>query len=115
MLVSMICIMKVCSTPTTTPCLWHFLVPDPLPCLRSVTYGVELLLIALLRTGEGTFDDDSAKPSGAATPTVGDAAATEAGAKGRKGRQGKGLSKKAKTARQRLAIADASGDLGMGG
>ncbi|MCJ1318380.1 putative DNA helicase ino80 [Xylographa vitiligo] len=63
-------------------------------------------------TGEGHFDDGSNKPSGAATPID-----TEAAAKGGKkgpGR-GKGLSKKAKTAKQRLAIADAEGDLGMGG
>ena len=62
--------------------------------------------------GEGHFDDGSNKPSGAATPID-----TEAAAKGgKKGPgKGKGLSKKAKTAKQRLAIADAEGDLGMGG
>ena len=65
--------------------------------------------------GEGKFDDNadtSAKPSGTATPAL--VLDSEAG-KERKGRGGKGLSKKAKTAKQRLAIADASGELGMGG
>lgn len=49
--------------------------------------------------GEGHFDE-SAKPSGAATPVPG--AETPPGGKKRKG----GLSKKAKTAKQRLAVAD---------
>ena len=62
-------------------------------------------------TGEGHFDDGSNKPSGAATPIEPTEAAAVKGAK--KGI--KGLSKKAKTAKQRLAIADAEGDLGMGG
>ncbi|KAF2143003.1 uncharacterized protein K452DRAFT_297513 [Aplosporella prunicola CBS 121167] len=51
--------------------------------------------------GEGHFDDGSAKPSGAATPV------SEAPAKGKR----KGVSKKAKTLKQRLAIADGSGDV----
>lgn len=64
-------------------------------------------------TGEGHFEDASAKPSGAATP-VSTAEAPGPGTK--KGpRGGRGLSKKAKTAKQRLAIVDAEGDLGMGG
>lgn len=49
-------------------------------------------------TGEGHFDE-SAKPSGAATPVPN--AELPAGAKRKKG-----LSKKAKTAKQRLAVAD---------
>lgn len=49
--------------------------------------------------GEGHFDE-SAKASGAATPVP--AADASAGSK----KKGKGLSKKAKTAKQRLAVAD---------
>lgn len=64
--------------------------------------------------GEGHFEDASAKPSGAATP-VPDPAETLATKKGPGSRGGKGISKKAKTAKQRLAIIDAEGDLGMGG
>jgi DNA helicase INO80 len=61
--------------------------------------------------GEGHFDDGSNKPSGAATPVD-----VEVGGKGKRGQgKGKGLSKKAKTARQKLAIIDAEGDMGMGG
>lgn len=51
-------------------------------------------------TGEGHFDE-SAKPSGAATPVP----ATEIPAGGKKKKKS-GLSKKAKTAKQRLAVAD---------
>lgn len=50
--------------------------------------------------GEGHFDE-SAKASGAATPVTNPEATPEGGKK-RKG----GLSKKAKTAKQRLAVAD---------
>lgn len=52
-------------------------------------------------TGEGHFDDGSNKPSGAATPME----QPEPAASGKR----KGISKKAKTAKQRLAIADGSG------
>lgn len=52
-------------------------------------------------TGEGHFDDGSNKPSGAATPID----LPEPVAEGKR----KGTSKKAKTAKQRLAIADGSG------
>ncbi len=52
-------------------------------------------------TGEGHFDDGSNKPSGAATPME----VAEPAAPGKR----KGISKKAKTAKQRLAIADGSG------
>lgn len=51
-------------------------------------------------TGEGHFDDGSNKPSGAATPI--DASESLPAKR-------KGTSKKAKTAKQRLAIADGSG------
>ena len=57
--------------------------------------------------GEGHFDDGSNKPSGAATPIDGPAEAPTKGKRGGKGsRGGSGVSKKAKTAKQRLAIAD---------
>lgn len=51
-------------------------------------------------SGEGHFDDGSNKPSGAATPME----VPEPAAPGKR----KGVSKKAKTAKQRLAIADGS-------
>jgi len=53
------------------------------------------------QTGEGHFDDGSNKPSGAATPID----PPDIPPPGKK----KGISKKAKTAKQRLAIADGSG------
>lgn len=50
-------------------------------------------------TGEGKFDDDhSNKPSGAATPV--------SAADGPPSKKRKGVSKKAKTMEQRLALAD---------
>lgn len=52
-------------------------------------------------TGEGHFEGESSKPSGAATPLE----VPEPAAPGKR----KGISKKAKTAKQRLAIADGSG------
>lgn len=52
-------------------------------------------------TGEGHFDDGSNKPSGTATPID----HPEPSVPGKR----KGTSKKAKTAKQRLAIADGSG------
>ena len=62
-------------------------------------------------TGEGHFEDASAKASGAATPvSTAEPPPTKRGPRG-----GMGKSKKAKTAKQRLAIIDAEGDLGMGG
>jgi DNA helicase INO80 len=62
-------------------------------------------------TGEGHFDDGSNRPSGAATPIpMGELAL---GGKGKKPRKsGPGGGKKAKTAKQRLAMAD--GDVDMG-
>ena len=53
--------------------------------------------------GEGNFDDQSAKPSGAATPVP-------AAADGPPSKRKKGMSKKAKTLKQRLAVADGSAD-----
>ena len=53
-------------------------------------------------TGEGNFDDNSAKPSGAATPVP--------VAEGPPAKRKKGISKKAKTLKQRLAVADGSAD-----
>jgi len=86
-------------------------------CITKVSHFLIRLPESITLTcspGEGNFDDASNKPSGAATPTE-IAAATEP-AKSKKGpRGGKGKSKKAKTAEQRLAIIDAAGDLGMGG
>jgi len=63
--------------------------------------------------GEGHFADESNKPSGAATPVS--TPETPEPKRGPGSRGGKGVSKKAKTAKQRLAIIDAEGDLGMGG
>ncbi|KAG0652053.1 Chromatin-remodeling ATPase INO80 [Hyphodiscus hymeniophilus] len=57
-------------------------------------------------TGEGHFDDGSNRPSGAATPIPG-----EGGPKAKKPRKN-ASGKKAKTAKQRLAMAD--GDVDMG-
>ncbi|KAK8171685.1 P-loop containing nucleoside triphosphate hydrolase protein [Phyllosticta citrichinensis] len=61
----------------------------------------EINLDDMYHEGEGHFDDGSAKPSGAATPV------SEVPVKGKR----KGMSKKAKTLKQRLAIADGSGDV----
>jgi len=60
--------------------------------------------------GEGHFDDGSAKPSGTSTPIV----AADGVPKGKKPRKNAAASggKKAKTAKQRLAMAD--GDVDMG-
>ncbi|KUJ12768.1 putative DNA helicase INO80 [Mollisia scopiformis] len=64
----------------------------------------------LYHEGEGHFDDGSNRPSGAATPIPGaDGAAL--GSKGKKPRKN-ASAKKAKTAKQRLAMAD--GDVDMG-
>jgi chromatin-remodeling ATPase INO80 len=57
--------------------------------------------------GEGHFDDGSNRPSGAATPIPGEST----GAKQKKPRKSGG-GKKAKTAKERLAMAD--GDVDMG-
>ncbi|KAG9238171.1 putative DNA helicase INO80 [Amylocarpus encephaloides] len=60
----------------------------------------------LYHEGEGHFDDGSNRPSGTSTPIPGEATL---GAKGKKSRK---VGKKAKTAKQRLAMAD--GDDGLG-
>jgi DNA helicase INO80 len=62
----------------------------------------------VLLIGEGHFDDGSNRPSGAATPI---GAGSDIGARGKKPRKAGG-GKKAKTAKQRLAMAD--GDVDMG-
>ncbi|OAP61219.1 adenosinetriphosphatase [Fonsecaea erecta] len=71
----------------------------------------EMSLDDMYHEGEGHFEDASAKPSGAATPV----SSAEAAGPKRGPRGGRGVSKKAKTAKQRLAIVDAEGDLGMSG
>jgi chromatin-remodeling ATPase INO80 len=74
---------------------------------------MHLLLLNMLDAngvlvGEGHFDDGSNRPSGAATPV---GAGSDIGARGKKPRKSGG-GKKAKTAKQRLAMAD--GDVDMG-
>ncbi len=64
-------------------------------------------------TGEGHFDDASNKPSGAATPVSAPDIPTKGGKKGPRG--GKGVSKRAKTMKERLRVVDADGDFGMSG
>ncbi|KAF4632347.1 hypothetical protein G7Y89_g5782 [Cudoniella acicularis] len=65
----------------------------------------------LYHEGEGHFDDGSNRPSGAATP-IPASGETPLGAKGKKPRKVGAGGKKAKTAKQRLAMAD--GDVDMG-
>ncbi len=88
--------------------MYHEGKPTPHKCRYRTTIANKTA------TGEGHFEDASAKPSGAATP-VSSAEPAAAPKKGPGSRGGKGMSKKAKTAKQRLAIIDAEGDLGMGG
>lgn len=66
-------------------------------------------------TGEGNFDDASAKPSGAATPVstgdnLGGLPPAPAPKRGRRG-TGKGTSKRAKTTTERLRLIDGDGGL----
>ncbi|KAI9862902.1 MAG: putative DNA helicase ino80 [Trichoglossum hirsutum] len=62
--------------------------------------------------GEGHFDDGSNKPSGAATPV----SAADPPARGKKvGTKAKGISKKAKTMKERLRMADGDNDVDVGG
>ncbi|KFY75517.1 hypothetical protein V499_04516 [Pseudogymnoascus sp. VKM F-103] len=68
----------------------------------------ERSLEELYHEGEGHFDDGSAKPSGTATPIEGGPAAKKA-----KVDKKKGGGKKAKTAKQRLAMADGDVDADM--
>ncbi|KIW09527.1 uncharacterized protein PV09_00402 [Verruconis gallopava] len=62
----------------------------------------ELSMDDMYHEGEGNFDDNSAKPSGAATPV--------SAVDGPPAKRKKGISKKAKTLKQRLAVADGSAD-----
>ncbi|KAL9624599.1 MAG: hypothetical protein Q9160_001264 [Pyrenula sp. 1 TL-2023] len=72
----------------------------------------EMSLDDMYHEGEGHFEDASAKPSGAATPV----SVADAPGPAKKGpRGGKGISKKAKSVKERLRVIDADGDLGMGG
>jgi DNA helicase INO80 len=80
-------------------------------CLDMCTYVCVVNMEADRITGEGHFDDGSNKPSGAATPVP--MMEGKTGAAGKKARKsGTGTSKKAKTAKQRLMMAD--GDVEMG-
>ncbi|KAM7211517.1 putative DNA helicase ino80 [Rhypophila decipiens] len=71
---------------------------------KRATEGKEVSLDEMYHEGEGHFDDGGNKPSGAATPVVdpGDA---------RGGKRKKVSSKKAKTTKQRLAMADGEVDV----
>ncbi|KAK2766040.1 putative DNA helicase ino80 [Arachnomyces sp. PD_36] len=77
----------------------------------------DVTLDDMYHEGEGHFDDASAKPSGAATPvSAGDNAPADKARKSRGGGGGgKGSSKKAKTTKERLALIDGDGDMGMSG
>lgn len=78
---------------------------------------VESILTNFLITGEGNFDDASAKPSGAATPvsTAENLGTPSAGTpvpkRGRGRGGGKGTSKRAKTTKERLRLIDGDGGL----
>ncbi|KAL1957676.1 hypothetical protein VTO42DRAFT_5653 [Malbranchea cinnamomea] len=69
----------------------------------------EMTLDDMYHEGEGHFDD-SAKPSGAATPIGELDMPTDTGIKPRRGRGGRGPSKKAKTTRERLRLVDGGMD-----
>lgn len=73
----------------------------------SSIFGLRTSTDRVGNAGEGHFDDGSNKPSGAATPIdAGDLG--QGAALGKRGVpvKPKGISKKAKTAKQKLAIAD---------
>lgn len=78
---------------------------------------VKSILTISIITGEGNFDDASAKPSGAATPVstaenLGTPSAGTPVAKRGRGRGGgKGTSKRAKTTKERLRLIDGDGGL----
>jgi DNA helicase INO80 len=78
------------------------------PCVASYTGQV-----ADPFAGEGHFEDASAKPSGAATPVS--VAEPPTSGPNKRPRGGKGISKKAKTVKERLRVIDAEGEMGMGG
>ncbi|KAJ5176604.1 Chromatin-remodeling ATPase [Penicillium canariense] len=88
----------------------------PCPCFTRVS---RWLTDDLYSTGEGNFDDASAKPSGTATPmsdnldTPPAAAAAAVPAKRGRGRGGSkaGTSKRAKTMKERLRLIDGDGGL----
>ncbi|KAI9721517.1 MAG: putative DNA helicase ino80 [Candelaria pacifica] len=71
----------------------------------------DVSLDEMYHEGEGHFDDGSSKPSGAATPI----SAINPPSKGKKATgKGKGTSKKAKTAKERLRMVDGDADPGVG-
>ncbi|KAJ5908207.1 Helicase C-terminal [Penicillium taxi] len=75
-------------------------------------YGDDDLLTDILFTGEGNFDDASAKPSGAATPLSEPAETSPVTGKRSRGKgTGKGTSKRAKTTKERLRLIDGDGGL----
>ncbi|KAJ5948756.1 Helicase C-terminal [Penicillium verhagenii] len=74
----------------------------------------DLTLDDMYHEGEGNFDDNSAKPSGAATPLSDpvDVSSSAPAAKRSRGRgPGKGTSKRAKTTNERLRLIDGDGGL----
>lgn len=79
----------------------------------SSIFSLRVVADLIENAGEGHFDDGSNKPSGAATPIDGGDLGQGA-ALGKRGVPGKpkGISKKAKTAKQKLEIAD--GTFGSG-
>ncbi|KAJ5099383.1 hypothetical protein N7532_006384 [Penicillium argentinense] len=72
----------------------------------------DLTLEDMYHEGEGNFDDQSAKPSGTATPMSEDTPVAGTPAKRGRGRgPGKGTSKRAKTMKERLRLIDGDGGL----
>ncbi|KAJ5709199.1 Helicase C-terminal [Penicillium malachiteum] len=74
----------------------------------------DLTLDDMYHEGEGNFDDNSAKPSGAATPMsdqVENSSSAPAAKRGRGRGPGKGTSKRAKTTNERLRLIDGDGGL----
>jgi len=73
----------------------------------------DLTLDDMYHEGEGNFDDNSAKPSGAATPLSEpvDSSSAPAAKRGRGRGPGKGTSKRAKTTNERLRLIDGDGGL----
>lgn len=68
-------------------------------------------MLTLESIGEGHFDDGSNRPSGTATPIAGEASKKKGKTAGAGLSASGGRSKKAKTAKQRLAMADGDGDM----
>ncbi|KAJ5524813.1 Helicase C-terminal [Penicillium frequentans] len=73
----------------------------------------DLTLDDMYHEGEGNFDDNSAKPSGAATPLSEpvDSSSAPVAKRGRGRGPGKGTSKRAKTTNERLRLIDGDGGL----